>query len=76
MSPLKILIAGLGNMGRSHAIACATHPGFEVVGLVNRSPVADLPPANPAATVAETAAFRMDRRSIFDGFFLRFSELC
>ncbi|ASJ70295.1 Gfo/Idh/MocA family protein [Granulosicoccus antarcticus] len=43
MSPLKILIAGLGNMGRSHAIACARHPGFEVVGLVNRSPVADLP---------------------------------
>lgn len=43
MSPLKILIAGLGNMGRSHAIACASHPGFEVVGLVNRSPVTGLP---------------------------------
>ena len=37
---LKILIAGLGNMGMSHAKACQLHPGFDVVGLVNRSPVA------------------------------------
>lgn len=35
--PLKILIAGIGNMGRSHAIACHRHPGFEVVALINRS---------------------------------------
>ena len=35
--PLKILVAGLGNMGRSHALACHRHAGFEVVGLVNRS---------------------------------------
>jgi predicted dehydrogenase len=40
---LRILVAGLGNMGRSHALAYATNPDFEVVGLVNRSPV-DLPP--------------------------------
>ena len=39
MRTLKILIAGLGNMGKSHALACNNHPGFEVVGLVNRSPV-------------------------------------
>ncbi len=39
---LKILIAGLGNMGTSHALACYHHPGFDVVGLVNRS-VPDLP---------------------------------
>ncbi|MFK7994938.1 MAG: Gfo/Idh/MocA family protein [Granulosicoccus sp.] len=37
MPPLKILIAGIGNMGRSHAIACHRHPGFDVVALVNRS---------------------------------------
>ncbi|MFK8080169.1 MAG: Gfo/Idh/MocA family protein [Granulosicoccus sp.] len=35
--PLKILIAGIGNMGKSHAIACFHHPGFDVVALVNRS---------------------------------------
>lgn len=34
---LKILIAGLGNMGRSHALACQAHQGFDVVALVNRS---------------------------------------
>lgn len=45
MTPLKILIAGLGNMGRSHALACQAHPGFEVVGLVNRSPLENLPEA-------------------------------
>lgn len=39
MTPLKILIVGLGNMGRSHAIACHKHPGFNVVALVNRSAV-------------------------------------
>lgn len=37
MKPLRILIAGIGNMGRSHALACQRHPGFEVVALVNRS---------------------------------------
>ena len=30
-------------MGRSHALACHAHPGFDVVGLVNRS-VPELPP--------------------------------
>jgi predicted dehydrogenase len=42
--PLKVLVAGLGNMGMSHALAYAANPGFEIVGLVNRSkPI--LPPA-------------------------------
>jgi predicted dehydrogenase len=31
------MAAGLGNMGRSHALAYHRHPGFEIVGLVNRS---------------------------------------
>ncbi len=40
---MKLLIAGLGNMGRSHALAHHHHPDAQIVGLVNRSPV-DLPP--------------------------------
>jgi predicted dehydrogenase len=34
---LRVLVAGLGNMGRSHALAYHRHPGFEIVALVNRS---------------------------------------
>lgn len=40
---MRVLVAGVGNMGMSHAKAWAKLPGAEVVGLVNRSPVA-LPP--------------------------------
>ncbi len=35
---VRVLVAGLGNMGRSHSLAYHRHPGFEIVGLVNRSP--------------------------------------
>lgn len=41
---LRVLVVGLGNMGRSHALAYHGNPGFEIVGLVNRSP-AGLPDA-------------------------------
>ncbi|XDA97688.1 Gfo/Idh/MocA family oxidoreductase [Sulfitobacter sp. LCG007] len=41
---MKVLVAGLGNMGRSHALALHHHPEAEIVGLVNRSPV-ELPEA-------------------------------
>lgn len=34
---VRVLVAGLGNMGRSHALAYHRHPGFEIVGMVNRS---------------------------------------
>lgn len=34
---LKVMVVGLGQMGRSHAMAYHDHPGFEIVGLVNRS---------------------------------------
>lgn len=34
---LRVLVAGLGNMGRSHALAYHSNPGFEIIGLVNRS---------------------------------------
>ena len=39
----RVMIAGLGNMGLSHALAHHNHPDAEIVALVNRSPV-DLPP--------------------------------
>ncbi|WP_011582027.1 MULTISPECIES: Gfo/Idh/MocA family protein [Chelativorans] len=37
--PLRVVVAGLGNMGRSHALAYHRNPGFEIASLVNRSPV-------------------------------------
>lgn len=40
----RVVIAGLGNMGRSHALAHHAHPEAEIIGLVNRSEV-DLPDA-------------------------------
>lgn len=40
---IRVMIAGLGNMGLSHALAHHHHPNAEIVGLVNRSAV-DLPP--------------------------------
>ena len=39
----RVLIAGLGNMGLSHALAHYKLAQSQIVGLVNRSPV-DLPP--------------------------------
>jgi predicted dehydrogenase len=38
-NPLRVLVAGLGNMGRSHALAYHNNPGFEIAALVNRSDV-------------------------------------
>ncbi len=40
---IRVLVAGLGNMGRSHALAYHHNPEFEIVGLVNRSVPANLP---------------------------------
>ena len=37
--PIRVLVAGLGNMGRSHALTYHNNPGFEIVGLANRSDV-------------------------------------
>ena len=39
---IRVLVAGLGTMGRSHALAYHHDPAFQIVGLVNRS-VPDLP---------------------------------
>ncbi len=41
---IRTLVVGTGTMGCSHALAYHTNPDFEIVGLVNRSPV-DLPPS-------------------------------
>ena len=35
--PLRVFVAGLGQMGRSHALAYHRDPGFEIVGLYNLS---------------------------------------
>ncbi|MDA5094508.1 Gfo/Idh/MocA family oxidoreductase [Aliiroseovarius sp. KMU-50] len=40
---IRVLIAGLGNMGASHALAHHNHDGAEIVALVNRSGRVDLP---------------------------------
>lgn len=37
--PLRVLVAGLGNMGRSHALAYHRNPGFSIAALANRSDV-------------------------------------
>jgi predicted dehydrogenase len=37
-TPLKVLVAGCGNMGASHARAYHKMPEFEIVGLVSRGP--------------------------------------
>lgn len=41
---IRVLVAGLGNMGLSHALAYHANPEFQIVGLVNRSRP-DLPEA-------------------------------
>ena len=38
--PLRTVVVGLGQMGLSHALAYHRNPGFRIIGLVNRSPVA------------------------------------
>lgn len=52
-APLRTLVAGLGNMGLSHAKAYHANPGFEIVGLANRSRVA-LPEGFEAYPLYET----------------------
>ena len=47
MRPLRTLVAGLGNMGLSHAQSYHADPAFEIAGLVNRSV-----PALPEALAA------------------------
>jgi len=41
--PLKVAVVGVGQMGISHALAYHHNPGFEIIGLVNRSTIRHLP---------------------------------
>ena len=36
-SKVRVLVVGLGNMGKSHASAYHRNPGFEIVGIMSRS---------------------------------------
>eukprot|EP01037_Dinobryon_pediforme_P020157 gene20157-20707_t len=67
MKPLRTVVIGLGQMGRSHALAYHRNPGFEIVGLVNRTAV-DLPDELAAyprlADVDATLALKPDLVSI------------
>jgi predicted dehydrogenase len=36
-APVRVLVVGLGTMGRSHALSYLNNPGFEIVGLMSRS---------------------------------------
>ena len=55
MTPIRTLVAGLGNMGRSHALAYHANPAFEIVGLVNRSDPATCPTRSPATRSPPTS---------------------
>jgi len=57
---IRVLVAGLGNMGRSHALAYHTNPAFQIVGLVNRSAV-DLPAELRAYTLSADYAEALAR---------------
>jgi predicted dehydrogenase len=57
---LRTVVVGLGQMGRSHALAYHRDPGFEILGFVNRTPV-ELP--------AELEGYRM-----FDNFAAALAE--
>ena len=57
---IRTLVAGLGNMGRSHALAYHADPAFEIVGLVNRSEV-DLPEALRGYAISGDFAEALER---------------
>ncbi|WP_200907833.1 Gfo/Idh/MocA family protein [Gemmobacter sp. LW-1] len=57
---IRILVAGLGNMGQSHALAYHNDPAFQIVGLVNRS-VPDLPEALRSYPLSHDYAEALER---------------
>ena len=60
---MRVLVVGLGTMGRSHALAYHAHPDVEIIGLVNRSDVAlpqELAGYPRFATFAEGLALKPD----------------
>ncbi len=57
---IRVLVAGLGNMGQSHALAYHNDPAFQIVGLVNRS-VPDLPEALRSYPLSHDYAEALER---------------
>lgn len=57
---IRVLVAGLGNMGVSHALAYHADPAFRIVGLVNRSRP-DLPEALRGYPLSQDFAEALDR---------------
>ena len=57
-SPLRVLVAGCGNMGASHARAYHRMPEFEVVGLVSRGPASRGALARELGGLPEFADYR------------------
>ena len=41
--PLRVFVVGIGQMGRSHAIAYHRNPAYQIVGLHNRTPLDEVP---------------------------------
>lgn len=37
--PLTVIVVGIGQMGRSHALSYHRSPSYRIIGLVNRSPI-------------------------------------
>ena len=60
MTAIRTLVAGLGTMGRSHALAYHRDPAFEIVGLVNRSEP-PLPPSSGSTRSPPTSTPRSRR---------------
>ena len=60
-TPLRVVVAGLGNMGRSHALAYETNPGFEIAALINRSD-APLPDALKSHAIRRSFEETLRRR--------------
>ena len=63
-NPVRILVVGLGNMGRSHALAYHRLDGFEIVGLTSRtirSTAHRLPPSCVAIRCLRTTTRRCGR---------------
>ncbi len=63
MAKTRVLVVGLGNMGRSHALAHHANPSSQIIGLVNRSTPAlpeDLQAYPQFSTMDDGLALRPD----------------
>ncbi|NVE00148.1 Gfo/Idh/MocA family oxidoreductase [Massilia sp. BJB1822] len=58
---LRVVVVGLGQMGRSHALAYHNNPAFEIVALCSRGTV-DLPPELKSYRMVDSLAAGLDLR--------------